>query len=133
MPRSAGSNQRKTEESPTNAGWCCDGVHCAGDAPHFAGILPQMNAVCKAFDHYDRADLTDKWRTEFQCYDGLTLQKAAEVQQLSGWSCCMGGQRSASSRAINCTKNVTVSHVRFEAGSTGELRPEIFSVLARLM
>src|ERR1035438_392312 len=54
--------------------WCCDGVHCAGDDPRFMGMLPQMYAVCKAFEHYGRVDPEDKWLPEFQCHDGLVIQ-----------------------------------------------------------
>jgi hypothetical protein len=59
--------------------WCCDGVHCAGDDPRFMGCLPEMYAVCKAFEHYGRVDPNDEWLPEFQCYDGLIIEKADEV------------------------------------------------------
>jgi hypothetical protein len=59
-------------------GWCCDGIHCAGNDARFAGILPQMYAVCKAFDHHDRVDPNNEWLAEFQCYDGLTIEKECE-------------------------------------------------------
>ena len=45
--------------------WCCDGVHCAGDDPRFMGMLPEMYAVCKAFEQYGRVDPEDKWLPEF--------------------------------------------------------------------
>jgi hypothetical protein len=54
-------------------GWCCDGIHCAGTDARFAGILPQMYAVCRAFKHYGRVDPTDAWLPDFMCYDGLTI------------------------------------------------------------
>ena len=56
-------------------GWCCDGIHSAGNDVRFAGILPQMYAVCKAFDHYGWVDPNDKWLPEFQCYDALMIEK----------------------------------------------------------
>ena len=54
--------------------WCCDGVHCAGDDPRFMGMLPEMYAVCKAFEHYGRVDPNDEWLPPFLCYDGLVIQ-----------------------------------------------------------
>lgn len=54
--------------------WCCDGIHCAGDDPRFAGLLPEMWAVCRAFQHYGRLDPADEWLREFRCYDGLIMQ-----------------------------------------------------------
>ncbi len=54
--------------------WCCDGIHCSGDDPRFAGCLPEMYAVCRAFQHYGRIDPTDEWSHEFQCYDGLIIE-----------------------------------------------------------
>lgn len=53
--------------------WCCDGVHCAGDDPRFMGCLPEMWAVCRAFQHYGRIDPNDIWLPEFMCYDGLII------------------------------------------------------------
>jgi hypothetical protein len=53
--------------------WCCDGVHCAGDDPRFMGMLPEMWAVCRAFQHYGRVDPDDVWLPEFRCYDGLMI------------------------------------------------------------
>ena len=61
-------------------GWCCDGIHCAGNDPRFAGILAQMYAVCKAFEHYGRIDPNDEWLPEFQCYDGLTIEKEDKTE-----------------------------------------------------
>jgi len=57
-------------------GWCCDGIHCAGTDVRFAGILPQMYAVCLAFSHYGRVDPNDEWLPEFMCFDGLTIDYA---------------------------------------------------------
>ena len=53
--------------------FCCDGLHCAGDDPRFAGLLPEMWAVCLAFQHYGRVDPDDEWLPEFQCWDGLVI------------------------------------------------------------
>jgi len=53
--------------------WCCDGMHSAGDDPRFVGLLPQMYAVCLAYQHYGRIDPADKWLPEFECFDGLTI------------------------------------------------------------
>jgi len=52
----------------------CDGIHSAGDDPRFAGMLPEMWAVCMAFQHYGRLDPNDVWLPEFQCYDGLVIE-----------------------------------------------------------
>ena len=60
-------------------GWCCDGIHCAGSDIRFAGMWQHMFAVCKAFEHYGRVDPNDGWLPEFQCYDGLIIEKADEV------------------------------------------------------
>jgi hypothetical protein len=35
-----------------------------------------MYAVCKAFEHYGRVDPNDEWLSDFQCYDGLIMEKA---------------------------------------------------------
>ena len=59
--------------------WCCDGVHSAGDDPRFMGTLPEMYAVRKAFEYYGRVDPNDEWLLDFQCYDGLIIEKADEV------------------------------------------------------
>jgi hypothetical protein len=53
--------------------WCCDGTHSSGDDPRFAGMLPEMWAVCRAFQHYQRLDPADEWLPEFRCYDGLII------------------------------------------------------------
>lgn len=57
-------------------GWTCDGVHSAGNDIRFMGMLQQMYAVCKAFEFYGRIDPADEWRPEFQCYDGLVIERA---------------------------------------------------------
>jgi hypothetical protein len=68
----------KAEERWTNPNpiprWCCDGIHCAGDDPRFAGCLPEMWAVCRAFQHYGRLSPDDEWLPDFRCYDGLIIQ-----------------------------------------------------------
>ena len=61
-------------------GWCCDGTHSAGNDVRFMGMWHHMYAVCKAFAHYGRVDPNDKWLPEFQCYDGLIIEKPDEVQ-----------------------------------------------------
>jgi len=63
--------------------WCCDGVHCAGDDPRFMGCLPEMYAVCKAFEYYGRVDPNDEWLPSFQCCDGLIMEKADETHTTS--------------------------------------------------
>lgn len=54
--------------------WCCDGVHSAGSDPRFIGMLSNMWAVCKAFNHYRRIDPSDEWLPEFTSYDGLIIE-----------------------------------------------------------
>ena len=54
--------------------WCVDGLHSAGDDPRFAGMLPQMWSVCRAFQHYGRVDPADEWLPDFRCYDGLIIE-----------------------------------------------------------
>jgi hypothetical protein len=41
-------------------GWCCDGVHSAGNDVSFMGTWEHMWAVCKAFSHYGRVDPKDE-------------------------------------------------------------------------
>jgi hypothetical protein len=55
--------------------WCCDGVHCAGNDPRFAGHLPLMYSCCRAYQHYGRLDPSDKWLPDFACYAGLQYEK----------------------------------------------------------
>jgi hypothetical protein len=38
----------------------------------------RVYAVCKAFEHYGSVDPNDKWLPQFQCDDGLTIEKAYE-------------------------------------------------------
>jgi len=58
--------------------WCCDGLHCAGDDPRFAGLLPEMWAVCRAYQHYHRVDPDDEWLADFRCYEGLIIERSGE-------------------------------------------------------
>jgi len=60
------------------ARWCCDGTHSSGDDPRFAGMLPEMWAVCRAFQHYKRVDPADEWLADFRCYDGLIIEGATD-------------------------------------------------------
>ena len=59
-------------------GWCCDGVHSAGNDIRFMGTWEHMNAVCRAFSHYGRVDPEDEWLPVFQSYDGLIIQTTDE-------------------------------------------------------
>lgn len=59
-------------------GWCCDGLHSAGDDMRFMGVWFHMYAACLAFEWYGRLDPQDNWIPEFYCYDGLTI--ATELQ-----------------------------------------------------
>jgi hypothetical protein len=67
-------------------GWCCDGVHSAGEDVRFMGMWNHMFAVCRAFAHYGRVDPEDEWIDKFRCDDGLeiesSLQSIAEHDQL---------------------------------------------------
>jgi hypothetical protein len=54
--------------------WCVDGMHSAGDDPRFAGLLPRMVAVCRAFQFYGRIDPADRWLDSFRCLDGLVIK-----------------------------------------------------------
>jgi len=42
--------------------------------------MPQVYAVCNAFNHYGRIDPSDEWLPEFMCLDGLVSQKC-EIQE----------------------------------------------------
>jgi hypothetical protein len=55
-------------------GWCCDGLHSAGQDERFMGAWFHMYGVCKAFEKYGRADPSDQWLPEFNCYDGLEIE-----------------------------------------------------------
>lgn len=55
--------------------WACDGQHCAGNDTRFMGMFPEMIAVVNAFKYYGRIDPADKWLPEFQCWDGLQVEK----------------------------------------------------------
>jgi hypothetical protein len=55
------------------ANWMCDGHHCAGKDPRFAGFVPNMYAVCLAFKKYGRVNPDDRWLPTFWCTDGLLL------------------------------------------------------------
>jgi hypothetical protein len=56
--------------------WGVDGIHSAGRDSRFAGCLPEMVAVCNAFEHYGRCSPEDVWLPQFQCWDGLIIQEA---------------------------------------------------------
>lgn len=72
-----GARERWKDPKPI-PGWCCDGVHSAGSDVRFMGVWHHMHAVCKAFQHYGRVDPSDEWLPEFQCYDGLTIDRVEE-------------------------------------------------------
>lgn len=55
--------------------WCCDGIHCAGNDPRFAGVLPLMYSVCLAYKKYGRVDPDDAWGHDLYCLDGLNVEK----------------------------------------------------------
>jgi hypothetical protein len=67
------AKQRWKEPRPI-PGWCCDGVHSAGNDVRFMGVWPRMYTVCRAFSHYGRVEPEDEWLPQFQCFDGLTIQ-----------------------------------------------------------
>lgn len=69
--REARARWEKPEPIPR---WCLDGVHSAGDDPRFMGMLPEMWAVCLAFNHYGRVDPQDEWLPTFRCFDGLEVE-----------------------------------------------------------
>jgi hypothetical protein len=58
--------------------WCCDGTHSSGDDPRFAGLLPEMWVVCRAFQHYQRVEPADEWLPDFRCYDGLIIEWSSD-------------------------------------------------------
>lgn len=70
--------QEKWKHPEPIPGWCCDGVHSAGNDVRFMGAWQHMYAVCRAFSHYGRVDPADEWLPEFQCYDGLTIRWPVE-------------------------------------------------------
>jgi hypothetical protein len=58
-----------------------DGVHSSGDDPRLMGCLPEMWAVCRAFQHYGRLDPNDVWLREFKCYDGLVIETGGNTER----------------------------------------------------
>jgi hypothetical protein len=55
--------------------WNFDGIHCSGSDSRFAGLLPEMWAVCRAFQYYKRVRPEDEWLPSFRdCSDGLMIQ-----------------------------------------------------------
>lgn len=53
-------------------GWCCDGVHCAGNDTRYMGMWDRMFAVCQQYNHYLRVSPDDSWlEDEFYSLDGL--------------------------------------------------------------
>ena len=59
-------------------GWCCDGIHCAGNDVRFAGLWHLMYAVCRAYEYYGRVDPEDPWLPCFHCSDGLVIKEGVE-------------------------------------------------------
>jgi len=64
-------------------GWCCDGVHSAGQDERFMGMWFHMYGVCKAFEKYGRVDPSDRWLPEFRCYDGLEIEVLSPMSDSS--------------------------------------------------
>ena len=54
--------------------WYCDGVYCAGNDTRFSGLVPEMYAVCRAYERYGRIDPSDLWLDSFRCLDGLVIE-----------------------------------------------------------
>lgn len=52
-------------DKPDVPTWCLDGIHCSGSDPRFAGTVRQLQAICKAYEHYKRLDPRDVWLPEF--------------------------------------------------------------------
>ncbi len=58
-------------------GWCCDGVHCAGNDIRYAGMCDRMYAVCNQYNYYNRMSPDDPWlEDKFYCLDGLQVANA---------------------------------------------------------
>lgn len=56
-------------------GWCCDGVHCAGNDIRYCGIWDRMYAVCQQYQHYQRLDPSDAWQEDqFYSLEGLLVR-----------------------------------------------------------
>ncbi len=61
--------------------WSVDGLHSAGNDTRFAGVVPNMHAVCLAFEHYGRVSPEDEWLPEFRCLDGLLIEGDSTMHQ----------------------------------------------------
>ncbi len=62
--------------------WCMDGVHSAGDDPRFMGCLPEMWAVCRAYQQYGRVDPADEWLPDFRSFDGLIIERDTDAGRI---------------------------------------------------
>lgn len=63
-------------------GWCCDGIHCAGNDTRYMGMWHRMYAVCRQFEHWGRVSPDDPWlEDEFVSLEGLIL---GETKQATG-------------------------------------------------
>lgn len=55
-------------------GWCCDGIHCAGNDTRYAGLIDRMYAVCQQFNHYGSVSPEDEWQEDkFYSLEGIRL------------------------------------------------------------
>jgi hypothetical protein len=55
--------------------WCCDGLHCSGNDPRFAGMLPTMYSVCLAHHYYGQMNPELEWLPKFFPKDGLVWKE----------------------------------------------------------
>jgi len=67
------ANRRWNNPQPI-PNYYCDGIHCAGNDRRFAGLLPDMYAVCMAFNRYGNIHPENQWLPEFYALDGLGVE-----------------------------------------------------------
>lgn len=56
----------------------CDGIHCAGKDPRYAGLLQTMYAVCLCFSHYGNIEPENRFLPEFYPMDGLEIEPGVQ-------------------------------------------------------
>jgi hypothetical protein len=80
-----GANDRWKHPEPIPNCYC-DGIHCAGNDRRYAGILTDMWAVCRMFQHYGNIEPENEWLPEFYTTDGLEVESS--LQSISKSDSC---------------------------------------------
>lgn len=62
--------------------WCLDGIHTNGSDRRFAGMMPNMLAVCNMYREYNRVDPADEQPKEFMSTTRLFKHLVKEMPEL---------------------------------------------------